>query len=450
MARCNDIYFNKVSKAKYDPSTEISINLLSDLASCKRINTKNFYATNDSNAVYRKYDRPDNFFECRKNGCVNSGTLYADKTGAAFVYHLPYDATQFAAGIVTFYVKASRELVGALENEDPNKFILDVTISEMADFENADTYTVTYDTGSAFADGYIPVVIDLTATPTKTAGNGWNPATTGAYLKIAENENSDTGIAISSIAIFDSIEDFEINDVIKISCVSEITNDIQADIAEETCNVNGYDQTSNPTIEYSITGKKVTPNWWKLNPLSGKGTATEGFTIPVEKHTAVFRTVNGNIYAAIALPNAFQKECGFIGLQFADTCDATESELTRVMARGDSIADGNFYVEADTVTQVTYIYVNVDFAGKEFLVTYPQKVDAEERVANIGNLGKKRARISFPYKTSDGQEYNVIYNNCLVTSFPMGISSDENDIEITFNVQPDEDGSYYHEYRILK
>lgn len=437
MARCNDTYFNKVGKAKYENSTEVSINILSDLETCKRINTKNYSAANGV-YVYKKYERPDNFFECMKNGCVNSGTLYFKSAEAYAIYRLPYDATAFAAGIVTFYVDLKS--VTSPSDLDVNaSAIIDVSISSSADFADADEYTVGVDASFANADGYVPVVIDLSTTPPKVIGDGWTASAAGAYLKI----NVGTSVGISSIAIFDSIEDFEINDLVKISCVSEITNDIQADIAEETCNTNGYDQTSSPTVEYSITGKKVTPNWWKLNPMSGKGTAAEGFTIATEKFTA-------DDDGKIIIPNALQTECGFIGVQFADTCDATESELSRIMVLGQDVPDGYFYVDTDTVNELTYIYVNCEFEGKEFIVSYPQKVSVEDRVVAVGNLGKKRARISFPYKTSDGTEYNVVYNNCLVTSFPMGISSSENDIEITFNVQPDEDGAYYHEYRILK
>lgn len=440
MARCNDTYFNKVSKAKYENSTEVSINILSDLETCKRINTKNYSAANSVD-VYKKYERPDNFFECMKNSCVNSGTLYFNDSEAYAIYRLPYDATAFAAGIVTFYVDLRN--VTRLSSLDEDQILgIMVSISAGADFTDSDQYIIELSAGSANADGYAPVVLDLSATPAKVTGKGWTASTAGAYLEIATLGNL-SGAGISSIAIFDSIEDFEINDLVKISCVSEITNDIQADIAEETCNTNGYDQTSSPTVEYSITGKKVTPNWWKLNPMSGKGAAAEGFTIATEKFTA---DENGKII----LPNALQTECGFIGVQFADTCDATESELARIMAVGSGVPDGYFYVGTNTVNELTYIYVNSEFEGKEFLVSYPQKVSVEDRVVAVGNLGKKRARISFPYKTSDGTEYNVVYNNCLVTSFPMGISSSENDIEITFNVQPDEDGVYYHEYRILK
>lgn len=437
MARCNDTYFNKVSKAKYENSTEVSINILSDLETCKRINTKNYSAARDVDK-YRKYERPDNFFECMKNSCVNSGTLYFNNSEAYATYRLPYDATAFAAGIVTFYVDLKRVPFLSDLNSSVSADIT-VSISSSSVFDNADQYSVDVGAADANADGYVPVVIDLSATPSKVIGDGWTASTAGAYLKIAVN----TSVGISSIAIFDSIEDFEINDLVKISCVSEITNDIQADIAEETCNTNGYDQTSSPTVEYSITGKKVTPNWWKLNPMSGKGTAAEGFTIATEKFTA-----DGD--GGIIIPNALQTECGFIGVQFADTCDATESELSRIMVLGQDVPDGYFYVDTDTVDELTYIYVNSELEGKEFIVSYPQKVSVEDRVVAVGNLGKKRARISFPYKTSDGTEYNVVYNNCLVTSFPMGISSSENDIEITFNVQPDEDGVYYHEYRILK
>lgn len=429
MARCNETYFNKVSKSKYDSNTEITINVLSDLPDCKRINAKDFLtASNDT--VFNKFIKPDNDFECFRQGCVNSGTLDIP-AGSTVVYKVAYDATEFAAGVITFYVKPT-------DNDT-----LTVKISSDAAATDADVYEIAIDKAAVLEDGYIAVAVDLTKAPTSVEGNGWTASSAGAYLTFS----ADKEYGLSSINILDSLEDFEINDVVKISCVSEVTNDITADIAEETCVTNGYDQTSAPTIEFTITGKLLTANMWKLNPMADKGTATDGFTIATAKKTVEAK----DGYGVITLPDVLQTECGFIGVQANDSCNATEATLERLaIPYLTTVDEGHFIVIKDTANEVTYIYVNKTFVGQEMLVSYPQKAEIEERTVSFSNLGKRRCRISYPYKLSDGTEYNVVINNALVTSYPMGISSDENDFEITFSVQPDADGNYFTEQRIAK
>lgn len=429
MARCNDTYFNKVSKSKYDKNTEVTINVLSDLPDCKRINAKDF-ATASNATTFSKFIKPDNDFECYRQGCVNSGTLDvpADTT---LIYKVAYDATEFAAGVITFYVKPT---------EDDT---LTVSISTDAVAKNADVYKVAIDKNAVLEDGYIPVAVDLSKTPDEVVGTGWDASETGAYLTF----HSDKEYGLSSINILDSVEDFEINDVVKISCISEITNDITADIAEETCVTNGYDQTSAPTIEITITGKLLTANHWLLNPMADKGETVDGFTIATAKKTVVEK----DGYGVITIPDALLSECGFIGVQANDSCNATEATLTRLSTPYlTTVDEAHFIVIKDTANEIAYVYVSKTFVGQEMLVSYPQKAEIEEHVTSFNNLGKRRCRISYPMSVSDGTEYNVVLSNCLVTSFPLGISSDENDFEITFSVQPDADGAYLHEYRIVR
>lgn len=428
MARCTDTYFNKVSKSKYGSDTEITINVLSDLADCKKINAKDFLSASNT-TTFSKFIKPDNDFECYRKGCVTTGTLDVP-AGTTLIYRAAYDATEFAAGVITFYVKPT--------DDDT----LTVKISTDAAAKNADVYTIKIDKNTVLEDGYIPVVVDLFNTPDDVVGEGWEASSSGAYITFS----SEKEYGLSTISILDSIECFEINDVVKISCISEITDDITAEIAEETCVTNGYDQTSTPEIEFTVTGKLVTPNFWKLNPMADKGTTTEGFTIATAKKTVEAK----DGYGVITLPDVFQSECGFIGVQANDSCNATDATLERLSTPYlTAVDEGHYIVIKDTTNEITYIYLNKTFVGQEILVSYPQKAEIEQRVVSAANLGKRRCRISYPYKMSDGTEYNVTFNNALVTSFPMGISSDENDIEITFAVQPDSDGNYFVESRIV-
>ena len=109
-----------------------------------------------------------NQFECMQGLCVNSGTLY--NSGADTVYKFKLDATEFVAGVLTFYV------LGTTGNAE-------VTISDAVGFVNADKYTIDLAEMAHGDDGYTAVVVDLSQEPTDI-GNGWSATGDSIYVKV--------------------------------------------------------------------------------------------------------------------------------------------------------------------------------------------------------------------------------------------------------------------------
>lgn len=437
MARCNETHFHSYSKSKLENTTEVTFDLQEDVDNCKKVMTKNHYAVVGT-GKFRRFDKPESRLECNADGCRNSGTEYitpATGAKASASYKLAFNAIDFAAGIVTFYVKA----------EDAVN--LTVTLGSDAEFKDADVYKVAVKKADLDAMGYAMVTVILADVPNATEGSGWSASEAGAYLKI-ENDKAGEELAISSISVFDSIADLTTGATVKISCLSEITNDITAEVTEETCGANTYDTSSDPSLEVSITGTMVSGDLWKLNPYAKRGQVVEAFTINTASLTAT--AVDG--YATVTIADHFQSECGFFGVQIDDACDAGKITLERVQNFGvldpKALTPDQFMVKANEDGSST-VYVNAEYSGHKILVSYPKTVDTEEIILSKDALGTRRARVAYPQKMSDGTEYNMVYNNVLVTSFPGGYSSDSNDIAITLRLLPDADGVYGHQYKVL-
>lgn len=430
MARCkNDSVLAKIGVNKITKDMEVDFTVLSTLPDCKRINAKAYLSNkNGSTAVTATFStmtRPKNQFECMGGNCVTSGTLF--NGGATTVYHAPFDGTEFANGVITFYTKGATSVT--------------VKVSSDADFTNADSYTVT--PGTAGADGFSAVIVDLSKTPT-TEGTGWSPSATGVYISIAPTGATASEIGISSIAIYDEKEDFETNAVVKISCLTDISGDIDIDTAEETCWTGGYD-TDGLSFERTITGKALTPNYWLLNPLLGKGTATKGFEITTIERTVVADDGHGKI----TLADMAQDECGFIGIALADNCDVTEGMLTRLNVPTLIDMGEMHFIVIPGEEGLTDIYFNSALVGQTVVISYPKEVEIEELVADVDNVGTRRVMMSYKEEQTDGTKWVYVYGNVLVTTFPQSLTEDETEFSFTINIKKDESGHYYRKYRIL-
>lgn len=440
MGRCNyDALLNKIGINKLTKQTEVSFTVMKDLPDCRRIDAKNYIREIGVDG-YNKYKRPDNKFECMRGGCVNTGSLMVsavtegDDTKWEVVYHIPYDATEFANGVITFYIGVDD---GATPPDD-----VTVLISNDDTFANADSYNAVFP--GIGEDGFAPIYVDLTWTP-NTVGDGWEPSPSGAYIKIT-SDSVDT--LLSSIAVFDSIFDFETNDVVKVGCLSSIggTNDIGT--LEATCLSAGYDDTVN-SIDYTITGNTVTPNYWKLNPLMGKGKAVEGFVpVNVEKTVAEYNPIEGVRFGVVYLPDAAPDECGFYGVQIKDSCDITGATLTQLSIPGDPspVDAGHFVVVHD---DGSIIFLSEDLIGMKVIVAYPQKADVEEYVASVDNIGSVRVRMAYEVSKTDGTREVHVFDNVLITSFPATIGTDETEFSFTVSIQKMANGQFYRVYRIL-
>ena len=424
MARCNnDLLLKKIGINSLTENTEIDFRIRKDLADCRKINTKD-YIDVSGDVSYNKYDRPANAFECLRKNCVNTGALTLGATGSA-KYLARFDATEFAAGVITFYVKNAAQTV------------LNFKISDDEAQANADQYNVTVTAGAEWK----PVVIDLSSTPAQEIGEGWTASAKGAYISIT----SSTAAAISSIAIFDSIEDFELNDVVTVSCLTTIGGTFDLEVVEAQCQEARYNDAIT-TLTYPVTGTRVTPNYWKLNPLVSKGDKTTGFDMATTKKTIEAFDGRGRVILA----DMNQEVCGYVSVQLDDTCDVTDAALTQLSVPGNvsvALDAGHYQVEA--AEDATYIYFSADLVGMDVLIRYPRLVEIEEMVASPDNLDGVHVSMVVPHIQSDGVRLLYVFDNVYVTSFPATITNEAAEFAFTITIGRDDDNNFFRIQRVV-
>lgn len=431
----NDALMNIITNKKLDKNVQLFLTVMKDLPDCKKIRANKYMKIVDSTGAevsttpyYNSSQRPENLFECDREGCVTSGTLYPQNVDAHVVYRVPHDAVEFAGGLITFYV---------------NGFTGDKTvtfkISSTEDFTNADVYTKTV-TGKG--DTYVPVVIELTSAPSSEQGTGWEASRNGAYISI---NVADANAGISTIDIYDSIDDFNTSDVVVVGCLSEIDAPEEFEIGESTCNSSGYDDSADNTVDLTITGNQVSPNYYKLNPRYGRGTATTG---AIAKPTTATVQAQGD-YGVITLPDMNEATCGFLGAQIADACNATDAQLERLTIPTLVTLGEKQFNAIPNADGSTTLYFNKALVGKKMLITYPQIAeDVTERLYSDDNLGSVRVRAQEVIRQSDGVQIVRFYDNALVSGFPHTINQDETEFSFTLSVQRDARGLKYREYVI--
>jgi len=417
----NDAFMKMVGGEKLDKKLEVDFDVQRNLPDCNRISAKKYISTEAENPTYDQYVIPQNMFECMNNGCVNSGVLY---NGGAKTIYKAKNGEDFASGVITFYV-----------TEDVTS--VEVTLSDTQAGTNAWQYTVT---PGAARGGFKPVIVDLTQTPTKVA-EGWTPSDADVFIGITLTGNGQTGL--SSIAIFDDIEDFQTSTHVKVSCLTSIDGTWDLDVAESTCFNNGYDTSTKPTFEKTVTGNKVTSNYWRMNPLYQKGSATEGFDIVTEERTV--KASDG--YGSVLITDMNQNECGFFSAMMAEGCSTDELEKLSIPMIVD--LDGGHYLLVDNGDGTTTVIVNEMYVGKKILISYPKLVEVEEFIISADDLNEVRTRMSYTRRYTDGQKYRFVFDNVLVTSFPDAITEDETEFAFTINIQPDVNGRYGRAYKIV-
>jgi len=417
----NDAFMKMVGGEKLDKKVEVDFDVQHNLPDCNRINAKKYISTEAENPSYDQYVTPQNMFECLNPNCVNSGVLY--NSGAKTVYKAGA-GQDFSAGVITFYV-----------TEDVTSAV--VTLSDTKEGTNAWSYTVT--PGRA-VNGFKPVVVDLTKTPT-TVGTGWTPSDAATFIGITLTGNGRTGL--SSIAIFDDIEDFQTSTHVKVACLTSIDGTWDLDVAESTCFNNGYDTSSRPTFEKTITGNKVTSNYWRMNPLYKRGSATEGFDIVTEERTV--KASDG--YGAVLLTDMNQNECGFFSAMVADSCSTEQLDKLSIPMLVD--LDGGHYLLVDNGDGTTSVIVNEIYVGKKLLISYPKLVEVEEFIISTDDINEVRTRMSYTRRYTDGQKYRFVFDNVLITSFPDAITEEEGEFAFTVSIQPDAYGRYGRAYKII-
>lgn len=417
MSNCkSDVLFHKLSAKKLEESREIEFRIRKDLPDCKKLSAGKVHAfVGTANGVYDGSDRPENQLECMRKGCINSGTLTMNAANDAVDYFFPYNATEFSAGVLTFYVKG-------------NPTNVTVSLSDDAAFTNTNTYTVA--PAAAGADGFRVVFIDLSQPPTSTEGTGWVPSSNGVYVRVS----SDAVVGYSSFAFFDSIEDFELLDVVKVACLTTMGGSFDLNIIEEACTEVQYNSQIT-SLNFPLTGRQVTPNYHKLNPMLKKGTADEGFEI-----VTVEKTVDTN--GRIQLTDMDMAVCGYTAVQLNDACDVASATLTQINAPIAITLDASHFQILPAPTGA-YVYLNQRHANKSVLVSYPRRAEVEEYEANVNNLNSVHTSMVVPYILGENDKYLYIFDNVYVTSFPMAITSDTAEFAFTITIGRGEGGTFY-------
>lgn len=458
MNKCNLNRFvaQKVGYNKVEKTQEVDFNLSTDIDACVKINTKNYIAYEGETApVYSRLAVPQDMINvCAVKGCKNTGTLivstknegsetnYTHTANATFAKAT--NAVLISAGIVYFYVDFPKA----------GTYTVALTIGDIKDSEltNGDKYTQEV---TVISEGYKPISFDLSIAPSEDVGTGWNPTTSGITMQIdvSTKDTTETGymVGLSSVSIFEDVEDLATNEVVKLGCMTGIEGDDTIDAMEEQCLGAQYD-TSTTSVERTITASTWTPNVMMLNPLIHRTEVTEGFYIATVEMTVEQDAENEN-YGSVQLADSYDEVCGFIYSSIADSCNINDSILTRINNPNLMNLDErqfqviNSFLNPTVYVEGSKLYFNKALVGKTVIISYPRAVEVEEFIATEAGINERRAQMSYTKKQSDGVVEVHVYDNVLITSFPQTINNSDSDFSFTISVQRDQNGNFF---RIMK
>lgn len=430
MPRCkNDVFLQKVGKKKLTNKVEVDFEVRYDLPDCNRINTRN-HASVSGTATFNPWKVPANGFDaCYDDPCTNSGTLFLGDVSA--VYNIPGDAVEYAAGAITFYVIA------------PAGASVSVELSAMGDTANADVYTAAVNDAKSVGDFKL-IAIDLAKAPSSTKGEGWSrTGITAMTIQVNGTGVTAQNTGISSIAVFDELEDFSNAHVVKVGCLTGIDGDFAFEAAEATCFHPARYQDENLSFDRTVTGSSVTPNYALLNPLAKRSEKVTGFDIETIQRTLTA----SNGVCVVSLPNLDTDECGNIAVSLADVCVASDALLVRTsFPSAASIDETHYYVDTEAKT----ITFNAIHAGAVVNISYPKKVNVEAYDLDPDHLNGVRTRATYAREMTDGTKWRYVFDNVLMTSFPASLTNeDDAEFDFGFSIQRGKDGKFGRAYRIL-
>lgn len=436
MAKCkNEKFMSTVGVNKLTKNVEVDFDVQRNLPDCQKIMAGKYISATDTSARYDRFKIPKNQFECMQGLCVNTGTLFLT-AGADTVYKFKLDATEFAAGVLTFYA------LGTTGNAT-------VLISDDSTFTNADQYTVDLTKMAHGDDGYSAVVVDLSQTPTDV-GTGWSTDGDAIYVKITLS----AGTGLSTIAMFESMDDFAVSTHVIARCLTGVDGSFDLDVAERTCFKGGqYDTSELSGIEKTVSYKAITPNFWKLLPMYKKGYLTKAWDRETVEMTV--KALTGTDYGYVTLDDIDQSECGFISIQVLYDCrdsqNVSEAMLNRLAIPSQVDMDGGHYQLIDNGDGTTTILFNAMHIGRNILVAYPKVVEvADSFEITDEDVNEVHTRMSYVKCFTDGSKFRFVYNNVLITSFPDALTEDEEaEGELTINIQRDANGRFGYAYRII-
>ena len=436
MAKCkNEKFMSTVGVDKLNKNVEVDFDVQRNLPDCQKISAGKHVSTTATSPRFDRFRIPKNQFECMQGSCVNSGTLMLT-AGAETVYKFKLNASEFAAGVLTFYA------LGTTGNAE-------VTISDTVDFTNADKYIVDLADMAHGEDGYTAVVVDFTQAPTDI-GSGWSGTGEVIYVKI--KLSAATGL--STIAIFESMDDFAVSTHVIARCLTGVDGSLDLDVAEETCFKSGkYDISDLSGIEKTVSFKAITPNYWRLLPMYRKGSLTTAWDKETVEVTV--KALTGTDYGYVMLDDMDQDECGFISIQALYDCresqNVSDALLERLSIPSKVDMDEDHYQLIDNGDNTTMILFNAVHIGRDVMISYPKKVDVVDSFEITDEMvNEVRTRMTYVKCHTDGSKYRFVFNNVLVTSFPDALTEDDDAThEITINIQRDADGKFGYAYRIL-
>lgn len=436
----NEKFMSKVGLNKLNKSVEVDFDVQRNLPDCQKVSAGKFlYA--DEGARFDRFKIPKNQFECMRSDCVNTGTLYSHQG----TFRFKVDATEFAAGVLTFYV-----LPPAANNAS-----VEVKVSDAQPFTNYDQYDVELKDLATASDGYKAVAIDFTSTPTSTDGTGWSKEGDYIYIDIViTGATSGEVVGISSLALFEDMDDFAVSTHVIAGCLTGVGGEWALDVAESTCFKKGAFDTSDLNgIEKTVSFRSITPNYWRMNPMYNKGKITSAW----DKETieATVKALTGTDYGYIEIDDMDQDECGFISVQALYDCresqNITDALIERLAIPNAVDMDEDHYQLIDMGNGVTYVLFNKVHIGREMLISYPQKVEVRNSFdLTDENVNEVRTRMTYTKCYTDGAKYRFVFDNVLVTSFPDALSEDDDaEGEFTINIQRDSKGRFGYAYRIV-
>lgn len=436
MAKCkNEKFMSTIGFSKLNKNVEVDFDVQRNLPDCQKISASKYVSTTATNPRYDRFRIPKNQFECMQGACVNSGTLMLSAE-ASTVYKFKLDATEFAAGVLTFYA------LGTTGNAT-------VLISDSAEFTNADQYTADLADAAHGSDGYSAVVVDLTQTPTDV-GTGWSGEGEAIYVKITLS----AATGLSTIAMFESMDDFAVSTHVIARCLTSVDGSFDLDVAEQTCFKTGqYDISDLSGFEKTVSFRAITPNYWRLLPLYNKGNLTKAWDKETVEMTV--KALTGTDYGYVTLDDIDQNECGFISIQALYDCRESQNNadamLERLAIPSKVDMDEDHYQLIDNGDGSTTILFNSVHIGRDILISYPKVVDVIDSFEITDeNVNEVRTRMSYVKCYTDGTKYRFVFNNVLVTSFPDALSEDDDaEGEFTISIQRDADGRFGYAYRIL-
>lgn len=449
---CNDVLLKNIGINKLQKKTKLTFNVLYNFPDCRVINTRNVVEDETKGeASYNGLEVPEDALECNRNACINTGTLTVapttEENTPTAVFKAPFDMTELAAGLMTFYTKSEGNIT--------------VYISSTKSFENADKYVVNASdlsavvgnaivgraTTTANSENFKIGMIDLSKEPDEVVGNGWTPSQAGAFIKFVAA--SGKTLSLSSIFFFEDVSDLELNHVVEAHCLTGWEGEDSIDAEEKACFPGNYDATSvDGGLERTITGHAITPNFWMLNPMYKKN------RVPVTSYMScnAEKTIveNGN-YGEVILIDKYEEECGYLAVQLIKPCSVEEATLIRIDVPMNADIDEKHFAVYTNEDGTTTLRFNKSLVGEEVRITYPREMKGEAyEISKLNIENAPKVRITREIEFTDGDIAIFQYDNVLVTSFSDTVNEDDWEFSLTINIQPDENGRFGRLIRVLK